>query len=267
LENTGSFDSIGMTQQSFFTDREVINDSSYCYKIESFGRYGLSDLPEPLINFSQEVCIVPIDTVAPCLPTLNIRNICNESNPQITDGIFRNRLNWEFTAPECTAAPDLVGFNLYYARQKDDPLVLLEQLNSDEREYLHSTEESFGCYALTTIDEIGNESAFSTTICVEICPAYELPNAFTPNGDGHNDLYIPRQNRFIESIDLKIFNRWGTLVFETKNPNIEWDGRDMNGNEVPDGTYFYTARIFVNGGPVNTDELQPTRNGYIEIVR
>lgn len=265
--NTGTFDSIGTSQDPSYIDMDVVNDSTYCYKIQSFGRYGLSDLPQILVNFSQEICVVPIDTIAPCLPDLSIRNICNESNPQITDGIFRNTLRWDYNNPECSPASDLVGFNLYYAPNEDEPLVLLEELNSDDREYVHSTEESFGCYALTTVDDTGNESDFSQRICVEICPAYELPNAFTPNGDGHNDLYIPRQNRFIESIDLKVFNRWGTLIFETSNPNIEWDGNDLNGNPVPDGTYFYTARLFVNGGPVSPDELQTTRNGYIEIVR
>jgi len=51
----------------------------------------------------------------------------------------------------------------------------------------------------------------------------ELPTAFTPNGDNHNDIFIVR-GKDIERIDLKIFNRWGELVFQSKDLTVGWDG-------------------------------------------
>jgi len=51
----------------------------------------------------------------------------------------------------------------------------------------------------------------------------ELPTAFTPNGDGRNDVFIVRGKDIIK-IRLRIFNRWGELVFESKDPNLGWDG-------------------------------------------
>ena len=54
------------------------------------------------------------------------------------------------------------------------------------------------------------------------------PNVFTPGKDGFNDLFTPFPYKYIESIDLTIFNRWGRVVFESKNPDINWDGIEMN---------------------------------------
>ena len=269
-ENNGqSFDSIGATNASNFIDRDVENNSTYCYLVESTGLYGLPDLPGNIFNFSQEICVIPIDTVAPCLPNITISNICNEPNPQITDGLFRNTLRWSYTEDDCRPPSDLIGFNIYFSSNSEGPFELIAELDSSQRDYTDLSTESFGCYGLTTIDSIGNESDLSPILCVDICPEYELPNAFTPNDDGFNDLFIPRRNRFVREIDFQVFNRWGNLVFETRDPNIEWDGKDLNGNPVPDGTYYYSARLFFDGsassGGANNEAA--IRSGYIELVR
>jgi len=84
----------------------------------------------------------------------------------------------------------------------------------------------------------------SNIICLENCPTYELPNVFTPNGDNNNDFFIPFPYRQVESIDLKIYDRWGVLVFETTDPDIMWDGRDRNSGKLcTDGVYYYTCRV------------------------
>ena len=264
-----TFDSITNTERSSFIDADVENDREYCYLVESAGLYGLPDLAQNLFNFSQEICVIPVDTVAPCLPDVRISNICSEANPQVTDGLFRNVLRWQYGSMDCEATRDLVGFNIYYSSSREGPLELLAELDRNTREYIDFSSESFGCYALTTLDSLGNESTFSPILCVEICPEYELPNTFTPNADGFNDLYIPRQNRFVREVEFKVFNRWGNLVFETKNPNIQWNGEDLNGKELPEGTYFYTARLFFDGQGAGqlSSPINPRRSGYIELVR
>jgi gliding motility-associated-like protein len=265
-----SFDSIGQSSEPTYVDRGVKNDEEYCYFVESIGLYGLPDLSRTLFNNSQEICVIPVDTVAPCLPKASISNICNEANPQLTDGLFRNVLRWSFDEIEdCSPTADLIGFNVYFSPELEGSFERIAELPRDSREFVDLIPESFGCYALSTLDSIGNESDLSEILCVEICPEYELPNAFTPNGDGFNDLFIPRQNRFVRQVDFKVFNRWGNLVFKTTNPNLNWDGNDMNGNALSEGTYFYTVQLTFNGQQAGQlfSQINPQRSGYIELVR
>ena len=99
-------------------------------------------------------------------------------------------------------------------------------------------------------------------------PVYELPNVFTPNGDGKNDVFMPMPNitpELIVKVDMHIFNRWGRFVYETKDIFINWDGR-ASGTGLPcsTGTYFYICDVemITPEGPV-TKRLQ----GSIMIIR
>jgi gliding motility-associated-like protein len=94
---------------------------------------------------------------------------------------------------------------------------------------------------------VGNQSAFSNIVCIDnsACPRYELPYAFTPNGDGRNDLFVPFPYTSVERIQLDIFDRWGAVVFRTEDPAIEWDGRAQStGRPCSDGVYFYVCDVF-----------------------
>jgi gliding motility-associated-like protein len=72
-----------------------------------------------------------------------------------------------------------------------------------------------------------------------------IPNIFTPNEDGSNDLFtVDGVN--LESVEGEIYNRWGQKMFSWDNVKGSWDGRTLAGSEAPDGTYFYiiTAKGF-----------------------
>jgi gliding motility-associated-like protein len=73
-----------------------------------------------------------------------------------------------------------------------------------------------------------------------------IPNAFTPNGDNNNDLVYVRGQNILE-MDLKIFDRWGELVFETANQNIGWDGTFKNKPLDPDVFVYHLKVICVDG--------------------
>ncbi|MDQ3143094.1 MAG: PKD domain-containing protein [Bacteroidota bacterium] len=75
-----------------------------------------------------------------------------------------------------------------------------------------------------------------------------MPNSFTPNSDGHNDEFKPVGQFFaLEKFTLKIFDRWGGLVFQTNNPDLGWDGRFQNSSrDVPSGVYVYDLYYKVN---------------------
>ena len=65
-----------------------------------------------------------------------------------------------------------------------------------------------------------------------------IPNVFTPNGDGENDVFTVKGTN-LASIQGEIFNRWGQKMFSWTNLKGFWDGRTLAGEEAPDGTYFY----------------------------
>ena len=93
----------------------------------------------------------------------------------------------------------------------------------------------------------------SGTIAVKVFIPLSIPNAFTPNGDGRNDVFYvaggPEGSRLA---DFSIYNRWGQKVFQvhdcpTGDPAYGWNGR-INGQAAVAGTYVYSAVLVVAGG-------------------
>lgn len=78
--------------------------------------------------------------------------------------------------------------------------------------------------------------ALSASISAQT-PPKEIPNIFTPNGDGKNDLF---ELESTESLTLHIFNRSGNLVYKAEGKSISWDGNDERGYSIADGVYYYT---------------------------
>ena len=77
-------------------------------------------------------------------------------------------------------------------------------------------------------------------------PVYELPNVFTPNGDGFNDVFVPMRITpdLITHVKMHIFNRWGRTVYDTEDVFINWDGRVAgSGQPCASGTYFYVCDV------------------------
>jgi hypothetical protein len=264
--NAGIFDSIGFTKIKSFTDLNLTNGKSYCYLIKSWGTYGVSGLPDPILNFSQEICITPKDNVAPCPPILKVNNFCQTGIYPDCDEISStgNELNWSKTK-DCTDN-DIAGYYLYYSDGPGKTETKVKTINgANISNTRHAPQNGLaGCYRLTAFDANGNESKPSEQVCSVNCPVYELPNAFTPNGDGKNDLYTPRKSCFIVSVDFKVFNRWGQLVFQTTEPAINWDGNQLQGQKLPSGTYYYVCKVFEKG----TEGIVPfggTLSGYIEL--
>lgn len=265
----GEFMLIETVTDEEYTDDNLSNDSTYCYKIEAIGTYSIDNIEDPLVNFSQEVCSRPVDNVASCPVKYTVENICDKLTGDIFPAELFNTIQWEDPYNECPdLADDIEKYNIYFAPNYFDSLILVQEIDASASLYYHHYPETglSGCYAVTSVDFSGNESAISTKICVDNCPYYELPNTFTPNNDGYNDLFKPRKNIFIESVDFKVYNQWGNLVFETTDPEINWDGRTTKRQPLADGTYYYTCHVFENRVSGIT-EAPETLTGFIHIIK
>lgn len=257
--NLNTFDAIAFTTTPEYTDTGLTNGVRYCYRIESKGRY--SRLAGQIINFSQEICGVPLDTIPPCPPNLTVLPPCENI---ITNS--GNRLLW---TQNTTCAQDIELYRIYYKRSFEEPWELVVELPYTTKEFKDIRSEIkksiAGCYAVTAIDSNGNESGKTNVVCIDNCPLYAIPNVFTPDNNTENDMLRPFPYRFINSIDIKIYNRWGGLVFATTNIDIEWDGNEqITGKELPDGVYFYVCDIyerFLEG------EKKRTIRGTVHLIR
>lgn len=86
-----------------------------------------------------------------------------------------------------------------------------------------------------------------------------IPNAFTPNGDGVNDIFLV-YGTAIASIRLMVYNQWGALVFESRDPKKGWDGT-YKGNKAPGGAYTYVMEAIM------IDGTRAVRNGTFALIR
>lgn len=235
---TTLWDSIALAPASnSYADTGLQNDVQYCYYITAHGSYFNATLPPIMYNRSQQLCATPHDYTPPCAPNLVVNSDCF---------IGLNQLIWTNPMNMNCGTDDVVTYNIYSSQIEGDPLVLLTTitLSGDTILVLSNLTSVAACYAVTAVDTFGNESAMSNMVCVDNCPEYILPNVFTPNGDNNNDFFIPFPYRYIKDVDVKIYDRWGVLIFETTDPNIRWDGRDTKSSKLcTDGVYYYTCLV------------------------
>jgi gliding motility-associated-like protein len=85
----------------------------------------------------------------------------------------------------------------------------------------------------------GNSQITSVSNIAEVVPTMSLyvPDAFTPNGDGINDTF-GISGEAVKTFDMRIYDRWGELLFESENASTQWDG-NYKGKKVPQGVYVY----------------------------
>ena len=99
-----------------------------------------------------------------------------------------------------------------------------------------------------------NENGCSDTLCLQVAaivtPLVDVPNAFSPNGDGTNDVVYVK-GYAIGKMTWRIYNRWGQLLFTSSNINTGWNGR-FKGELQPQEVYAYILNIdFTDGTKLN----------------
>lgn len=258
----GSYALIDSTLNGTYLDSNLTNNTKYCYYVKSSGHYDDSTIISPIYNNSQRICDLPFDFTPPCPPEITIEGSCER---------IINTLTW--TNPNNNCSDDVVSYNLYFTPIVDSGYTLLKTISTSsdtvyEHQHLFNNIPSVaGCYYVTAVDSIiySNESIASDTVCFDNCPEYVLPNIFTPNQDGNNDYFQALfPINFIESIELQIFNRWGTKVFESSDPYFEWDGANyLTNKKAPTGVYYFQCNI-------NTVRLSGietiTLNAFLQLI-
>ncbi len=122
--------------------------------------------------------------------------------------------------------------------------------NGKDREYLPA-----GPYSLTVSDANGCSASSSAKVDVvaqslqECEVSVNIYDVITPNGDGNNDVWIVEDIREYPDNEVEIYNRWGLLVYRQGGYQNDWTGLDMEGRELPSGTYYYVLKIY-SGIPV-----------------
>ncbi|MBP7102793.1 MAG: gliding motility-associated C-terminal domain-containing protein [Bacteroidales bacterium] len=233
---TLQFDSIGSTNQQLYIDKSLTNGERYCYYVQSVGNYDDTNLVRPLLNKSQIKCGVPVDIVSPCTPLLSGETDCIDID-----------LEWKMPFDSCF--DDITKYYIYYTEKiNGDYRIIDSVLDGLKQTYsLKNPISIVGCFTVRAIDSINNYSDYSNKVCfdIDLCNPYYLPNIFSPNSDGINDLFTPfYPYEMVESVDMRIYNRWGALVFKTDNPDILWDGTNQfNTLKCAEGVYYYACDV------------------------
>jgi gliding motility-associated-like protein len=129
---------------------------------------------------------------------------------------------------------------------------------------------------VTIIDQAGNSTVAEVTVTVlpsgidqdfdgvddacdeDIIDFVKVPNGFTPDGDGINDMFVIPGIDSYSNVRLTIFNRYGNLVYENSSYENNWDGSsNQNGQLLPDGTYYYVLEL----------DNAEQKSGYVYINR
>ncbi|QTN37739.1 gliding motility-associated C-terminal domain-containing protein [Cryomorphaceae bacterium] len=119
-------------------------------------------------------------------------------------------------------------------------------------------DDSPSTYFLAQMDFKFDVTWDTVSVFNESCLELELPNVFTPNGDGENDVWIPI-GKDIEEIDLQVYSRWGKLVWSYSGRFDELEG--WNGGAVPEGNYYLVAK------GIGSDGKTVEEKGSITLLR
>lgn len=151
----------------------------------------------------------------------------------------------QFTAtPPIGIAPITVEFmNQSIGVQLLYKWFLQNQFESNSKDLTHTylntsdVEMSYDVMLIVT-DAFGCIDTAQISVIVDPLSELIIPNVFTPNGDGINDLFT-LQSKALSFVRAELFNTWGLKLYEWATLHGGWDGRTEAGMEVPQGTYFY----------------------------
>jgi len=145
------------------------------------------------------------------------------------------------------------------AKFKDATASITQYLGNDKWDIASGTNLSLGVHTRTNVAVVADMAANGAWFTKHSINGADLfiPNLFTPNGDGNNDVFEIRGLNLFAENDLVIVNRWGNEVYKATNYQNNWTGEGLN-----EGTYYYLLRVRENAGAP-----WQVFKGYITLIR
>ena len=259
LWNTGAnSNSVILNPLSNETYSVTITDANNCTSNDSITVF-LYDLPEPLISETSEIC--PGDStflsakggisylwstndngntilITPFSNTIYTVTVTDANNCTASDST--TVLVYDLSNPIISGTTEICpgdstllsvegGLTYFWSNDNNTNTILLSP--SSDTEFSVTVTDENGCIGMSS-EFVKVDESFCT-------PCATIPNAFTPNADGRNDVFRVLPGEDIEVLDFRIFNRWGDLVHNSVQP---WDGR-WQGKPQPMEVYIYAVRV------------------------
>ncbi|MCH8546864.1 MAG: gliding motility-associated C-terminal domain-containing protein [Cryomorphaceae bacterium] len=248
------FDTIVFTDTPF----QYTRDSAACDTI-----YSVS------INYSNET--IPRDTSA---VLCRGESFAHGNNVFTEEGTFNyiinnpNGCDFEYTVDIVVLEDPEIFLDFEDNQLCDGDELQLRVLNIGDGDVLWNTNETSstiivtqaGVYAVEVTGDCGVQSESVQIEVINCLPRLFIPSAFTPNGDGRNDVFLVKGST-VASFTMYIYDRWGNEVFSTNTIDEGWDG-NINGQPAPMGVYVYS--IIATG--FETEDILRER-GSISLIR
>ena len=223
-----------------------ITDTLYQYRWDLSDGQMLSG-PSPMLNLTRPVNLnLKVTLISPngCKSEKNFNNkITGLEEPHASFELLNNSLTLRM--PELKVKNNSARSKDYRWDFGDGSTSIL---NTPEHTYLNQ-----GSYRvqLIAIHENGCSDTTQNTITVGVANDFFIPNIFTPNGDGANDVFLPEGiEGILGQYTLDVYDRWGSFVFQSSEQSLGWDGTQYGSanKTAQDGVYIYVIRFITEEG-------------------
>lgn len=243
--------SVGSGQYAF-SDTSAVPSVRYEYCVRSVGMYGSALPSDTLYNLSNQVQ-GSAWLGSPCKPYLFLADSrCEPLQYTLVwdyDSLYDPSLGYAGTPSmsmdekdDCESA--VSHYDVYRRISSEDEFEWIASV--EDKRYEDKEAESLFCEYQIEAVGISQEVVPSNIVSVSNwdCFEFDLPNVFTPNGDGVNEVWRARNFTPVQKFSLQVVNRWGVKVYSASSPDFEWNGKlQGNGTDCPDGPYFYMAEF------------------------
>ncbi|GAB5525530.1 MAG: hypothetical protein Roseis2KO_34020 [Roseivirga sp.] len=192
--------------------------------------------------------------------TISDENGCETSTDFVINepALLEPDLETLINQPIC---PDASDGTAYVEAKGGTPDYQFFWSNNDTVDQQEGMNFSRGSYTVRIVDANGCETSLEVEV-IERFPKIFIPTAFSPNGDGENDLFRPVTDCNLQ-YSVQVFNKWGGIVYASSDITEGWDGT-LNGQSAPDGKYSY---IIFYAGSLNGVSFEETLRGTLRLIR